>query len=273
MHKQNKDRNWNIWKKLNFKCPFISENGGGIFIPSDYFNIEYEYTKKVGAYNVIELGTNYDIIRDILKKIRTELNINIIGFGDLSIKELKADTGLDMESARRAKIREYDEAFKIDSRDKNIEKKVSKLIKYHGFNYTKGGRYWHIMGDNDKGMAVKKLTDLYKKEYDNVKTIGIGDTLNDLPMLQSVDIPLLVQKYNGTHDININATAEVIPEGEVIEERVIDGQRIVEMIEELLVDVWEALGLAYLFDIIIDFFRGVWEWMKAAFEAGLERIE
>ena len=69
------------------------------------------------------------------------------------------------------------------------------------------------------------------------------------------------------------ATAEVIPEGEVIEERVIDGQRIVEMIEELLVDVWEALGLAYLFDIIIDFFRGVWEWMKAAFEAGLERIE
>ena len=125
MHKQNKDRNWNIWKKLNFKCPFISENGGGIFIPSDYFNIEYEYTKKVGAYNVIELGTNYDIIRDILKKIRTELNINIIGFGDLSIKELKADTGLDMESARRAKIREYDEAFKIDSRDKNIEKKVS----------------------------------------------------------------------------------------------------------------------------------------------------
>jgi hypothetical protein len=68
----------------------------------------------------------------------------------------------------------------------------------------------------------------------------------------------------------VSTTAEVTPEGEVVEERVVDGQRIVEMIEEVLGDVWETLGLAYLFDIIIDFFRGIWEWMKAVFEAGLE---
>jgi len=69
------------------------------------------------------------------------------------------------------------------------------------------------------------------------------------------------------------ATAETTPEEKVVEERAIDGQRIVEMIEEVLGDVWESLDLAYLFDIIIDFFRGIWEWMKAVFEAGLGKTE
>ncbi|RLI88969.1 MAG: mannosyl-3-phosphoglycerate phosphatase, partial [Candidatus Altiarchaeales archaeon] len=36
------------------------------------------------------------------------------------------------------------------------------LIRAHNLNYTKGGRYYHILGDNDKGKAVGILTEIYR---------------------------------------------------------------------------------------------------------------
>lgn len=61
------------------------------------------------------------------------------------------------------------------------------------------------------------------------------------------------------------------PKPEATEERVVDGARIVEIIENAVGDFWEVIGLDRLFDLIIDFFRGIWDWMKTVFEAGLER--
>jgi len=49
------------------------------------------------------------------------------------------------------------------------------------------------MGGNDKGRAVKILIELYKLNFGDMLTIGIGDNENDLPMLAVVDEPRLVQ--------------------------------------------------------------------------------
>jgi mannosyl-3-phosphoglycerate phosphatase len=37
--------------------PFISENGGGIFIPEGYFPHRYHYNSEIDGFYVIELGT------------------------------------------------------------------------------------------------------------------------------------------------------------------------------------------------------------------------
>jgi len=128
----------------------------------------------------------------------------VIGFGDMNVDEVCQDTGLDRECAALAKQRDYDEAFRIKSpapKDELLEQEIRK----RGFNYTKGGRYHHIMGNNDKGKAVHILTDLYRKKWPDVKTIGLGDSLNDLPMLMAVDIGILVQKPGGDYDPSITS--------------------------------------------------------------------
>ncbi len=56
------------------------------------------------------------------------------------------------------------------------------------------------MGCNDKGRSVSILSDLYRQQWSNIKTIGLGDSLNDLPMLKVVDIGILVQKPGGIYD-------------------------------------------------------------------------
>ena len=47
------------------------------------------------------------------------------------------------------------------------------------------------------------LANIYKSELGDIKTVGIGDSLNDLSMLEAVDIPVIVEKQNGGYDQGI----------------------------------------------------------------------
>ncbi|MCL7415489.1 MAG: mannosyl-3-phosphoglycerate phosphatase [ANME-2 cluster archaeon] len=186
-------------KELEIYHPLISENGGAIFIPEDYFDYPYEYSKISDNYRVIELGTRYDILKNTLKEICTDIQCDVIGFGDMGVDEVCKDTGLEAEAAALAKLRDYDEAFRILSPAPKDEELAREIVK-RGFNCTRGGRYFHIMGNNDKGRAVEMLTQLYRRKWPRIKTIGLGDSLNDLPMLEAVDIAILVQKAGGIYD-------------------------------------------------------------------------
>ncbi|RLG37717.1 MAG: mannosyl-3-phosphoglycerate phosphatase [Candidatus Alkanophagales archaeon] len=192
-------------REMGIKDPFISENGAAIFIPKYYFDFPYAYTKQLDDYNVIELGTEYSVLRETLERIRRTTGYEIVGFGDMTVEEVARDCGLSLKEAKLAKLREYDEAFSILEGD---EREILRLIREAGLNYTKGGRYYHIIGNNDKGRAVHILTELYSKKFKDVKTIGIGDSLNDLPMLMTVDIPVLVKKRDGTYDMDIERIME-----------------------------------------------------------------
>jgi len=180
-------------KKLEIYDPFIVENGGAIFIPEGYFPFSFDYHKVRGTYQIIELGRPYSEIRQILGQIRAELGLNFRGFGDMSAEEVAMETGLDLEAAQRAKEREYDETVKLEGTTEEIGR-VLNAIEKAGFNYAHGGRYYDVMGGNNKGEATTILIDLFHKKLGQVETVGIGDSLNDLPMLSVVDIPILVQK-------------------------------------------------------------------------------
>ena len=64
-----------------------------------------------------------------------------------------------------------------------------------GLKVIHGGRFLDVTTGNDKGKAVKILLQLFRKEYgQNVTSFGIGDSLNDAPMLRHMDVPMLVQR-------------------------------------------------------------------------------
>lgn len=187
-------------EQIGIKDPFISEDGGAIYIPKGYFNFKFKYQREEGNYLVIEFGTSYDKLRKALNDIKEKgrkKGLDILGFGDMNFEQLVEDSGLTPEQARLAKIRGYDEPFKF----KGDEKILKRFVNKKGLRLSKGGRYYHITGKNDKGKAVKILTKLFKKKYkkEKVKTIGIGDSSNDFSMLKVVKIGYLVQKINSSY--------------------------------------------------------------------------
>jgi mannosyl-3-phosphoglycerate phosphatase len=181
-------------KKMKNKEPFISENGGAIFIPKDYFDFKFK-SKKRDNYSIIELGTPYKKLVKIMKNINKKFKVT--SFYKMSAEEISNQIGLSLKEAKLAKKREYDVVFKIENKkDKN---KIVKEIKRRGFNYTEGGNYFHLLGDNDKGKAAKILIRMFKKQNKKIKTFSFGDSKNDFPLFKSTDKSFLVK---GPEELN-----------------------------------------------------------------------
>ena len=184
--------------RLSNAHPFVSENGGGIFIPPDYFPGPLEAEESNG-YRLIRLGMPYAEIREQFVRLRDQLHARVRGFADMSVAEVAALTGLNEAEAALARQRDFDEAFIFED---GPDEHFLHAIEAAGLRWTQG-RIFHIMGNHDKGRAVKMLISLYRRQYGEVTSIGLGDSLNDLPMLLAVDRPVLVGHADGSHDSRI----------------------------------------------------------------------
>ncbi|HEY4485903.1 MAG TPA: HAD-IIB family hydrolase, partial [Nitrospiria bacterium] len=188
-----------IRRAMGHRHPFIVENGGAILIPPGYFSAGLPSHRIVGGYQAIEIGLPYALLRMALREVADETGMSVKGFGDLDPVEISRLTGLSVEDAKRAMSREYDEPFLIEAPPENHPEAL-KRIESKGFRWTKGGQFYHVTGNNDKGRAVNILTDIYRRQHGRILTIGIGDALNDLPLLAAVDRPILVRKPDGSYD-------------------------------------------------------------------------
>lgn len=193
--------------------PFISENGGAVFIPEGYFSQEIPSARRESKYHILELGTPYPRLREAMSNLQAVRPGQLRGFGDLTVDEVAALTGLSRPEAALAKKREYDEPFLMD--EAASIKIIREMVEKAGLKITRGGRFFHLTGDNDKGKAVRLLRALYEKEAaGSLKTIGLGDSPNDVPLLESVDFPVLVQKPGGYHDPSIRLRGLIHAPGE-----------------------------------------------------------
>jgi len=188
--------------------PFIVENGGAIFIPEDYFPQESERTieftqkgKKSAEYQIIEMGTPYAHLREALSQIQALYPGKIKGFGDLSVEEVARLCELSLDDAELAKHREYDEPFILE--EESLLDEIQDAARHSNLQITQGGRFYHLMGANDKGQAVLRLIEIYGQKFDVLRSVALGDSLNDLPMLAAVETPILLPKPDGLYDSSV----------------------------------------------------------------------
>jgi glycerate 2-kinase len=178
--------------------PFITENGGGIFIPQGYFSAPVE-TASFDGYQLITLGLPYAEIRRHFVALRERLGARVRGFADMTAEEVAELTGLACDDAILAKQRDFDEPFVFEGAP---DARFLQAIEDTGLHWTQG-RIFHIMGTHDKGLAVKTLKALYQQEHGAISCIGLGDSLNDLPMLRAADRPVLIRHEDGSFDSRI----------------------------------------------------------------------
>ncbi|HZA61363.1 MAG TPA: HAD-IIB family hydrolase [Nitrososphaeraceae archaeon] len=184
-----------IREDIGLNEPFIVENGGALIIPKGYFNFSFNtpISKVKQGYSIIELGKSAIEIRTKLDEIRKKYKIDFLGVSDVSLNELAKMTGLSKDYARRMAQREYGET--IIKINKNDLERFIKIANGMGLKLIHGGRFFDITVGNDKGKAVDILMNLFRKKYhNNVKFFGVGDSENDVSMLNRMDLPMLVQR-------------------------------------------------------------------------------
>ncbi len=181
---------------LDNRDPFVVENGGAIFIPDGYFPFPFHFHRRSGGYVVIELGERHERLFGELQKAIRDSWSGIRPFSTMPDEEIVRLTGVKPYQVPLMREREYDEPFLFEG--KGLERLIKRL-EAKGLRVLKGGRFYHLTGRSDKGVAVQQLIQLFKRLYPSVKSLGIGDSENDLAMLRVVDVAVLVKRYDGSY--------------------------------------------------------------------------
>ncbi|UCG64690.1 MAG: HAD-IIB family hydrolase [Deltaproteobacteria bacterium] len=171
-------------KKLSLDSPFISENGGGIFFPRTFTLPKDIAWQRIGGYKTILSGRPIKEVLGRISELKKEFRFK--GFSEMSGKEIAAITDLELEEAILASRREFDEPIVLEYSGDDGEifcRKAAEL----GLECVAGGRFIHLYIGGNKGRAVEMVLNIYRQLKGPVFSIALGDSPNDIPMLEVVD--------------------------------------------------------------------------------------
>jgi mannosyl-3-phosphoglycerate phosphatase len=185
-------------RKMGHEHPFITENGGGIFIPEGYFNVKIPGAERIGHQFCLPLARPYAEAVEALREISEASGAGVAGFSDLSVKEIAENTGLSQSDADLARRRDFDEPFFFaGASDASIQKFLAEA-RLRKATVEQGDRFWHLSLGGDKGRAVSELIKLYRSALrSRFTTVGLAAAEIDVSFLQKVDIPVVLPCANG----------------------------------------------------------------------------
>jgi mannosyl-3-phosphoglycerate phosphatase len=177
--------------------PLIVENGGALLVPRGVLAGRVPGSRRRGGYDLVVLGLPRRKLIAVLSEIVAEAGARIRAFSSLAPRDIEQITGLSRPAALRARQREWDEPFLAEPAD---AERVSRAARRRGLTVVRGGRFHHLTGPNNKGAALGLLIDLLAAEGKRYRTVGVGDSGNDLAMLERVDRPIVIPRPSGAID-------------------------------------------------------------------------
>ena len=190
--------------ELENTYPFIVENGAGIFWPEGVLDSQLLQNSQV-LQNVVVQKWAQDFeymslspvlmpeILQLAKMYKQQMGLSFIGFSEMSAQQVADCTGLTLEKAIKAKQRDFSEPLLWQDSEESLVK-LTEAMSSHGLQLIKGGRFVHLMGQSNKGLALKVLADYYHQAWQEpVETMALGDGNNDIPLLQASDYPVIIR--------------------------------------------------------------------------------
>jgi mannosyl-3-phosphoglycerate phosphatase len=166
------------------------ENGAAVSLPAKF----PDHVAGDGADEVTVLGRPYQDLRRLLADAAAEAGARVRGYGDMSVDEVAAETGLTPAEAVRARSRQWSETFLVTDGDPAA---VAAALERRGLRAVRGARFLTAMGDHDKGVAAGLVLQRLRQQGDEVRSWAVGDAANDAELLAVVDHPLLVRAGHG----------------------------------------------------------------------------
>ena len=167
--------------------PFISENGGLISVPENYFptlsSDKENFSNKL-------IGISRSNISIFLQKQKKFYNFS--SFSEMGTDGIINATGLARSDASYANQRECTEPIQWQDTDTALNEFIEEVEK-QGLQCIRGGRFYHIMGHHDKATTMTLLINEYKKYSDkDMISIALGDSPNDYKMLINADHGIVI---------------------------------------------------------------------------------
>ena len=174
--------------------PFNDENGAGVFVPVGYFPEQPPDTVEREGYWVYSTCPPRDTWLAALEALQPEFAGKFDYFHRAGVNGIVRMTNLSPECALEANQRDFSEPVKWFGDNTELDLFLGKL-ESAGASELKGGRFFSVCGDCDKGRALVWLRDLYCRAWglSRCHDIAIGDSGNDRAMLEVAETALAIR--------------------------------------------------------------------------------
>jgi mannosyl-3-phosphoglycerate phosphatase len=161
-------------QELGICEPFICESGAAILIPEGYFPFEVLHDRDLPGYHVIEFGRPYPEIVARLHRTAERLDTPVVGFSDETVEQVAQERGLSLSHARLAKLREYDEPFRLVRPSEAARNRLWRALRASGLACISCGSAEHVGAPVNRAIAVDLLSNLYRRAFNSIVTASFG---------------------------------------------------------------------------------------------------
>jgi mannosyl-3-phosphoglycerate phosphatase family protein len=181
-------------RELRNAHPFIAENGAGVYIPVGYFPDQPPDTSERGGYWVYSRSPPRETWVAMLASLEGEFAGKFDYFHRAGTDGIARMTGLPRERAEEANQRDFSEPAQWLGEAVELDCFLDKL-RSAGANVQRGGRFFSVSGDCDKGRALTWLRDAYRAALGAAccHDLAIGDSGNDRAMLEAAETALVIR--------------------------------------------------------------------------------
>ena len=185
---------------LHNQHPFIIENGAAICIPRGYFRQCPEGAETIDKQWLICNSQPRRQWLELLDEAGPDFADEYQTFSSIcadgGIAALAEITGLSIDQATLAQQREYSEPIQwLGSAERKTEF-IARLTTAGG-HLLQGGRFLTLGGNTNKGLALLQLQAIYQANSNQPhQSIAIGDSGNDISMLEAADAALVIASAN-----------------------------------------------------------------------------
>ena len=134
------------------------------------------------------------VIENKLCKLQKKYDFSL--FSQLKLDQLSKITSLKNYSLINCTRRLFTNPIYWKDTDNKIKLFISDVKKINSnLQISKGGRFYHLSDQYDKGKALMKFLEIIKfSDKINCKTISLGDSENDISMLERTDYSCIVKR-------------------------------------------------------------------------------